>query len=175
MVNRPLSSRQKIQFLPDLFYCDVRTLIHTVLDIFFVLRCQEPVFGLAACFPPLFRQPVRRPFAHRICGYRAPLLPAPFAYPLPALPARFHSPAPLRQIAVMIYTLQPPFHPVFPQKNLSRYKQRHVLIREYMALYWTLLYFLTPLCLTQDVRRGYAYTDGRRPAPAAPRSRPGSR
>lgn len=88
MVNRPLSSKQKIQFLPDLFYCDVRTLIHTVLDIFFVLRCQEPVSGLAACFPPLFRQPVRRPFAHRICGYRAPLLPAPFAYPLPALPAR---------------------------------------------------------------------------------------
>ena len=36
---------------------------------------------------------------------REALFRVPFAYPLPALPARFHSPAPLRQMAVMIYTL----------------------------------------------------------------------
>ncbi len=67
------------------------------------------------------------------------MLPAPFAYSLPALPACFHSPAPLRQMAVMIYTLQSAFHCVSSSKNLFRYKQCHVLFEStwhFIGLYY---------------------------------------
>ena len=66
----------KMQLFPDLFYCDVWSLIHAAPDICFVLCCQSRLSATlagpqldAACFPLLFRQPVR-PLAHGIClGY----------------------------------------------------------------------------------------------------------
>ena len=43
-----------------------------------------------------------------------------------------------------------------PQKN-DPATGSAMYAQKYMALYWTLLYFLTPLSLTQDVGKGYDY------------------